>query len=808
MPAEAPQTPPTQPSSEEQEILKTLKIIVPERKCVELRISKKPKYWMAGFYDNEHLDKMAHDAVIAETTHKTNGLYVTLNTTNPDILARRKNRFDTFVDRSCPLTQDADITNWDYLPIDVDPVRPTGISSTDDEKIMAELKADEIIQYLSELGFPLPLRADSGNGHHLLYKINLPRSEENDLVVKTILTWLDEKFSDDKTGVDTVNNNPSRIFKLYGTWARKGDDTKERPHRLSKITFVPDPFLVVDESALVALCHAHPLPAATSSKKKGGKLKNPKDVTSRHPELLKAVGKMVNGNFPDESIHNRCIELNADFPEPKPADVLKAEVDDLIKFCRKRQEEASKLPDYIIPVYHEETGEWVKNLIDYGRYSDYLYKKFHVVNFKGYLYVYDSVNHVYKEDLNDIGTDIRKTYLEYNIKEKLVSVHHETQEHLANMGNEVEYPFDNNDGIISVANCALKIRNNTVEKIEHSYEVKKTVKLPVIYDPTAPTEPVLKVLKQWVEENDVQLLIQIIAQALYQQSSRRTLKRNYMLQGETDAGKSTYLNLVSMFCGETQVSDVSLQEICADVRFLASRLESKILNVYDDLKDIPLAGAGKLKKLDGRVMHDIERKGKTPYKGVITCPHVFSCNQPPSYDEDLQYDEAWWNRWEFISFPFSYAKDSKFEERTFTPAFLSGLLNLVIEEIKKIESAGQLTINRTSGEIRDRWGMLSNPLKMWVRDNFEVDSGYHDYKKPDLFDSYTAYCEETEVPVKKRIDTPENFARKLPGEGFATLQIRDPENKKRKIWVWRTKMIKKGSVDISALVKQKQQQTI
>jgi hypothetical protein len=29
--------------------------------------------------------------------------------------------------------------------------------------------------------------------------------------------------------------NPARIWKLYGTWARKGDDTKSRPHRLSRI---------------------------------------------------------------------------------------------------------------------------------------------------------------------------------------------------------------------------------------------------------------------------------------------------------------------------------------------------------------------------------------------------------------------------------------------------------------------------------------------------------------------------------------------------------------------------------------------
>jgi hypothetical protein len=139
---------------------------------------------------------------------------------------------------------------------------------------------------------------------------------------------------------------------------------------------------------------------------------------------------------------------------------------------------------------------------------------------------------------------------------------------------------------------------------------------------------------------------------------------------------------------------------------------------------------------------------------------------------------------------------------------MSGLLNLVIEEMKKIDACGQLTINRTSGEIRDRWGMLSNPLKMWVRDAFEAASEYHDYEKPAMWDSYSKYCEETEVPIKKRITSDNDFGRKLPGEGFVTLQVRDPNNKKHKIWIWRTKMIKKGDVSIDALLKQKKQQTV
>ena len=61
-----------------------------------------------------------------------------------------------------------------WLLIDVDPERPSGISATDAEKAAAQKKAREIYRFLKERGWPEPVVADSGNGYHLLYRIDLP----------------------------------------------------------------------------------------------------------------------------------------------------------------------------------------------------------------------------------------------------------------------------------------------------------------------------------------------------------------------------------------------------------------------------------------------------------------------------------------------------------------------------------------------------------------------------------------------------------------------------------------------------------
>ncbi len=69
---------------------------------------------------------------------------------------------------------------------------------------------------------------------------------------------LDYLFSGDGQSVDTVNHNPSRIWKLYGTVARKGDNSPDRPHRMAHVTQVPEHIQVVTREQLEALAAMFP----------------------------------------------------------------------------------------------------------------------------------------------------------------------------------------------------------------------------------------------------------------------------------------------------------------------------------------------------------------------------------------------------------------------------------------------------------------------------------------------------------------------------------------------------------------------
>ena len=85
-------------------------------------------------------------------------------------------------------------------------------------------------------------------------------------LISRCLQSLSERFDDERVKVDRSVFNPARIWKLPGTWARKGDDTSERPHRMAKITSTPGKLETVCHDLLVGLAEEidHPQIKPTS----------------------------------------------------------------------------------------------------------------------------------------------------------------------------------------------------------------------------------------------------------------------------------------------------------------------------------------------------------------------------------------------------------------------------------------------------------------------------------------------------------------------------------------------------------------
>lgn len=209
-------------------VVEYLKIFVEENCVTELRAFGDGNVY-SGIFDYDHLEVMARSAIELQSICK--GVYFVPNPTN--LLANNQ------VVKAGKCTSDADIAVRKWLLIDIDPVRPVDQSSTEDEQKAAWKVLCNIESSMAAAGFAEPVKACSGNGWHISYPIDMPNTEESKLSIKALLNGLDARCSSPAAKVDVKTFNASRIWKLYGTTARKGIATEERPHRLAWVSSSP-----------------------------------------------------------------------------------------------------------------------------------------------------------------------------------------------------------------------------------------------------------------------------------------------------------------------------------------------------------------------------------------------------------------------------------------------------------------------------------------------------------------------------------------------------------------------------------------
>ncbi|MFL6213321.1 MAG: DUF3987 domain-containing protein [Blastocatellia bacterium] len=189
--------------------------------------SGKPK--LVGYFE----DTARAATEIARYDGRDN-IYISLNPVKRDLLARANNRLAPCKNRIA----DKDVLFDSWFFIDIDPERPSGISSTDDELDAALGVQMDVRDWLIQKGVPPQsmVTAVSGNGAYILVKLpNYSVTPELVEAKKRLLKYISERFSTKEVKVDDKVYNPARLMAAIGTQKRKGDETSDRPHRRSHI---------------------------------------------------------------------------------------------------------------------------------------------------------------------------------------------------------------------------------------------------------------------------------------------------------------------------------------------------------------------------------------------------------------------------------------------------------------------------------------------------------------------------------------------------------------------------------------------
>ena len=187
----------------------------------------------------------------------TYNIYFSLNKVNPACYGREQR--DRIVLKPKNTTTDAEIVCRDWVLIDLDSKRLTGVCATKEEATRAYNKGQEVYKYLMDNGFYEPIVVFSSSGIHLYLRCALINSEENTKLIKRFLEALAMLFSDEYVDVDTKVFNAARISRLPGSFSCKGSNTDtERPQRKCRFLRIPDEIKVNEKEYFAKIANLYP----------------------------------------------------------------------------------------------------------------------------------------------------------------------------------------------------------------------------------------------------------------------------------------------------------------------------------------------------------------------------------------------------------------------------------------------------------------------------------------------------------------------------------------------------------------------
>ena len=200
----------------------------------EIRLISNDGKTASGIFDS--IDEIVK--AIVPYTNDWN-IYYTINRLPDDV--KGLPQYNKIIVRPKQTCNDNMMIARDYVCIDLDSRRLSGTNATDEQVEFTKKKANEVYQYLVNVGFNPPTVVFSSSGVHLYLKCAMQNNEKNTKLVKRFLQALSMMFTDEHTDVDEKVFNCARIMRLPSTYSCKGNNMDaSRPQRLCKFVKISD----------------------------------------------------------------------------------------------------------------------------------------------------------------------------------------------------------------------------------------------------------------------------------------------------------------------------------------------------------------------------------------------------------------------------------------------------------------------------------------------------------------------------------------------------------------------------------------
>lgn len=276
--------------------------------------------------------------------------------------------------------------------------------------------------------------------------------------------------------------------------------------------------------------------------------------------------------------------------------------------------------------------------------------------------------------------------------------------------------------------------------LEHSTDYLSTIRIPVSYDPGADSNVISDWLASILPDGDSRRLVYELFG--YCMIPDTTMKKAFMLVGESNTGKSTFLTVLENFIGNDNVSKIPLQEI-SDSRFKRAELFGKLVNLFADLDNKALKSTSYFKTIVSGDTIDAERKCQNPFFFRPFSRLIFSANEIPIASDK---STAYFNRWNILNFDqvFAGTNDKKgFADELSKPENLSALLNGALCSLQTMMSRQSFTVTEKGKQAILEYQKQNDPTGAFVETCCELNKDSR-IIRGDLFIEYERYCEENE----------------------------------------------------------------
>lgn len=381
----------------------------------------------------------------------------------------------------------------------------------------------------------------------------------------------------------------------------------------------------------------------------------------------------------------------------------------------------------------------------FDRFANFLKNNAYVVKLNGQLHIYQDGIYIngYKpiettmiQQIPNLRKTQRKEVLEY--MELIV---------------EEKTPADAR--YIGFNNGVLDIVTGTLQPFTPDLVI--TNRIPWNYEPDAYNELADKTLNKLACGDGVirALLEECIGYCFYR---RNELGKAFILTGDRNNGKSTFLDCVETILGEQNISALDLKEL--GDRFSTSMMFGKLANIGDDIGDDFLQGSqvAIFKKVVTGNRIKAERKGQDPFEFNPYIKLLFSANDIPRMKDKTG---AVLRRLVIIPFNARFSKylpDGVTLDPEYNPyikyelieqSSIEYLIRLGVEGLKRIIENNEFTKSEKVQQQLEEYENENNPIKAFI-DDCGVEM-IENEPTADVYKRYQVFCAENSMQPMSNI---------------------------------------------------------